>query len=467
MSKFYRALKLSVMAGFTWPLIMCHAGEAAMSNSNSAHALSTVQISPQVGVENHDSVNSNPQLEGAVNRDGSNPQAGLIQGQYGNFYGTTVNGGVYGKGTVFKVTPQSGNTFKETVVHSFGEGEDGANPKAGLIQVANGDLYGTTYNGGRYGKGTVFMIPHENHRKIVILHSFNGFTNSVFSNGDSADGAYPQAGLILGKDGNFYGTTYYGGASGYGTVFKMVDHGVEGTVTVLHSFGLDDGMYPEADLILTANGDLYGTTYESWDAYGTAFKLARQSDDSFKEETVLHPFYGDSPAQAYDDGSYPEASLIQGKDNNEFFGTTESGGNREECGCGVIFKISTSGFYEQIVLLSQKDGGHPQAGLIVGKDGDLYGTASAFGAYNKGTVFKIMHDDDGIPKDYHLYYKTIVLHSFFGGSDGDTPRAGLIQGTDGYFYGTTYYGGTLNRGTVFQIKPDGTEGVVYAFGSGR
>lgn len=173
-------------------------------------------------------------------KDGVYPFAGLVQDASGNFYGTTVSGGAKNKGTLFKVTPAG----TETVVHSFGEG-DGKQPYAGLIMDAQGNLYGTTDLGGAFGYGTVFKVTPAGTE--TLLYTFTGGT----------DGGSPFAGLLLDARGNLYGTTYRGGLYNEGTVFEVSASGTEG---VLYSFtGGADGASPQAGLVMDAQGNLYGT----------------------------------------------------------------------------------------------------------------------------------------------------------------------------------------------------------------
>src|SRR5208337_4440075 len=231
--------------------------------------------------------------------DGANPWAGLVPGADGKFYGTTVYGGAYGHGTVFEITREG----TLTTLHSF-DYTDGTIPCAPLIRATDGNFYGTTWAGGAngypYGYGTVFKISREG--TLTTLHSF-----------DDTDGAFPWAGLVLGADGNFYGTTVSGGAYDDGTVFKISR---EGTLTTLHSFDITDGAKPYAPLIQATDGKFYGTTYYGGtDNDGTVFRITREG-----RLTTLHSF--DGPP---DDGANPCAPLIQATDG-KFYGTTNKGG---------------------------------------------------------------------------------------------------------------------------------------------
>ena len=235
--------------------------------------------------------------------DGATPFAGLVQGTDGNFYGTTYGGGASGYGTVFQMTP-SGTL---TTLHSFSS-SDGANPFAGLVQGTDGNFYGTTFQGGASSYGTAFQMTPSG--TLTTLHSFS-----------SSDGASPTyAGLIQGSDGNFYGTTYQGGASNSGTIFQMTP---SGTLTTLHSFSTSDGAYPHAGLIQGTDGNFYGTTEGGGAGAGTVFRMTPSGT-----LTTLHSF-------TLSDGAYPSAGLIQGTDR-DFYGTTVSGG---PLGGGVVFKL--------------------------------------------------------------------------------------------------------------------------------
>src|SRR5262249_9400013 len=293
--------------------------------------------------------------------DGSSPEAALVQGSDGNFYGTTPLGGAHAKGTVFKINA-TGNL---TTLHSFsGSPGDDAIPIGGLVQGSDGNFYGTTASGGTFFQGTVFRITSSG--AITVLHSLNSFLS---------EGAVPVAGLVQGSDGNFYGTTAVGGQHFQGTIFKI-----------------------------DATGNL----------------------------TTLHSFSG-SP----NDGSNPIAGLVQGSDGN-LYGTTPSGRAHFQ---GIGCRISQGGTFAVLHSFSgyAAEGGVPFAALVQGNNGDFYGTTAVGGAHFKGTVFKI--NEAG---------SLTTLHSFDGSNgEGASPIAGLVQGSDGNFYSTTVLGGTHRRGTLF------------------
>ncbi|HEY3043433.1 MAG TPA: choice-of-anchor tandem repeat GloVer-containing protein, partial [Vicinamibacterales bacterium] len=359
-----------------------------------------------------------PFLNGAL------PYAGVIQGTDGSFYGTTLQGGASGAGTVFKL--DAAGTL--TTLHSFTGGSDGANPHAGLIRATDGSFYGTTtYGGGASGVGTVFKLDAAG--TLMTLHSFSS----------GSDGAYPYAGVIQATDRSFYGTTYTSDPTGVGTVFKL---DAAGTLTTLHRFSRgSDGSFPYAGVIQATDGSFYGTT--TWggasDA-GTVFKL-----DGAGTLTTLHSFTGDS------DGAYPYAGVIQATDGS-FYGTTTQGG---ASGVGTVFKLDPAGTLTTLHSFTNgSDSAYPYAGLIQATDGSFYGTTDGGGGASGGTVFKL--DPAGT---------LTTLHSFTGG-EGASPRAGVIQATDGSFYGTTPQGGASGVGTVFTLDGAGTLTTLHSFTGG-
>jgi uncharacterized repeat protein (TIGR03803 family) len=357
----------------------------------------------------------------------ANP-SGLIQGSDGNFYGTTSQCGPSGAGTVFKIT-FSGTL---TTLHSF-TGPDGVRPLAALVQGSDGNFYGATTFGGANGLGTVFKMTPSG--TLTTLHSFAG-----------SDGASPQFGRwIQASDGDFYGTTIQGGGNNVGTVFKITP---SGTLTTLHSFSGSEGSYPSAGLIRASDGNFYGTAaLGGARGLGTVFKM-----NASGTVTTLYSFTGS-------DGSYPQAELIEGSDGN-FYGTTPFGGTLNNVlNRGTVFKITPAGAFTSLHSFTGSDGANPQAGLIKGSDGNFYGTT--YGTTNLegstssvGTVFKI--DASG----------TLTTVHSFAGSDGARLSAGLIQASDGNFYGTTNQGGAEDDGTVFKMNSAGSVTTLYSFTGG-
>jgi len=318
---------------------------------------------------------------------------------------------------------------QETVLYTF-TGVDGGNPRASLVQDSAGNLYGTACYGGNSNAGTVFKVSASG--TVTVLYNFTG----------GVDGGGPGAGLVRDSAGNLYGTTTVGGSSNSGTVFKVDTTGEE---AVLYSFtGGADGGIPEASVIRDSAGNLYGTTYQggaSTGGAGTVFKV-----DTTGKETVLYSFTGGV------DGGFPEASLVRDSAGN-LYGTTTVGGGSNY---GTVFKVDTTG--EETVLYSfmgGADGGAPWASLVRDSAGNLYGTTYDDGASGYGTVFKV--DTTG---------EETVLYSFMGGADGEHPIAGLIRDSAGNLYGTTYWGGASNCGTVFKVDTTGKETVLYSFTGG-
>jgi uncharacterized repeat protein (TIGR03803 family) len=347
--------------------------------------------------------------------------ASLVQGTNGDLYGTTSDGGGANLGgTVFKITPSG----VLTSLYSFcpqTSCADGYLPYAPLIQGTNGNFYGTTYGGGANNLGTVFKITPSG--MLTTLHGFAGFPS---------DGQTPVAGLVQATNGNFYGTAAFGGGGSKGTVFKITP---SGTLTTLHSFGGPDGDSPYASVVQALNGNFYGTTFDGGTTNaGTVFKMTPGG-----RLTTLHSFDGT-------DGDFLQGPLIQWTDGN-FYGTTSGGGANQD---GTVFKITPSGtlttLYSFCAQTNCADGATPGAGLVQATDGNLYGTTYD-GGNGGGTVFQITPNG-----------ALTTLYSFCailpGCKDGAHPSAGLVQDTNGTFYGTTQSGGTSadGYGTVFSLS---------------
>ena len=363
--------------------------------------------------------------------DGVNPSTDLVADRQGNLYGATTEGGQYGWGTVFQLTPPSapGGVWTESVLYSFQAGDDGAGPYAGLIMDQAGNLYGTTLGGGPDLDGTVFQLTPSAGSvwTETVIHRFTGL-----------DGEYPVSRLIFDSAGNLYGTTVFGGQFSNGTIFQLTPVGGAWTETVLYSFtGRDDGLDPEAGLILDRRGALYGTTMA-----GTVFKLTPPGGGhatwSLK---VLYAFGGGS-----DRGALSAGALLA-THTAALYGTQQYGGS--QANAGTVFQLtSQAGVWIETAIHKFKggsDGAYPFGGVIADRAGNLYGTTNAGGAAGAGTVF-------GLSEAGGIWTETI-LHSFAGGSDGSGPGAGLIFGKGGALYGTTSGGGSFGKGTVFRVVP--------------
>jgi uncharacterized repeat protein (TIGR03803 family) len=331
---------------------------------------------------------------------------------------------------VFRVDPAG----RETVLHTFAGGTDGAGPSTLVLDRA-GNLYGIAGGGdlscgGGVGCGIVFELDATGRKKN--LHIF----------ADTPDGAGPNGALVLDGAGNLYGTTGGGGASGFGTVFKLDPTGVE---EVLYSFkGAPDGEYPRGGVVRDSAGNLYGTTYlggasSEFGGFGTVFKL-----DPTGVETVLYSFKG-SP-----DGAWPTAGLALDKAGN-LYGTTSSGGS--SLTLGTVFKVDPAG--EETVIYSFQscpDGANPNAGVVLDSAGNLYGATVYGGDVNCGNesgcgmVFKV----DPTRRE-------TILHTFktdYSENAPTFPYGGLILDPRGHLYGTTYYGGSKApwyAGTVYEL----------------
>jgi uncharacterized repeat protein (TIGR03803 family) len=351
-----------------------------------------------------------------TNNGGINPAAGLVQGSDGNFYGTAQSGGSGNWGTVFKMTPAG--VFTTLVSFNLA---NGATPQAAVVQGSDGNFYGTTNGeGGTGNEGTVFKMTPAG--VLTTLVSFNG-----------PNGALPSTAVVQGSDGNFYGTTDNGGGSGGnggggdGIVFKVTP---TGSFNILVSFTGTNGFSPQGALVQGSDGNFYGTTYIGGSAgEGNVFKMTPTGT-----LTTLFNFINDT------NGELPSAALVQGSDGN-FYGTTEGDYFGASGKYGTVFKITPAGVLTTLVSFTGSNGANPLGSLVQAVDGNFYGTTS--GGYqngvNDGTVFKMT--PAGV-------LTTLVS---FDGANGNGPAAGLVQGSDGNFYGTTESGGASNDGVVFQL----------------
>jgi uncharacterized repeat protein (TIGR03803 family) len=345
--------------------------------------------------------------------DSANPYARLVQGSDGYFYGTTGLGGTNHAGAVFKITANGALTS----LYSFTGGTDGQIPQGTLVQGSDGYFYGTTEYGGTNGQGTVFKM------------NTNGMLTKLYSFGTiPLDPSWPVAGLAQGSDGNFYGTTLFGGTNNLGTVFKISTNGV---LASLYSFtGGSDGANPRTTVVQGSDGFFYGTTggHGAFLEPSSVFKIS--TNGALTTLYTFSPPWFENPS-----------ALVQGGDGS-FYGTTESGGTY---GYGAMFKVSTNVALTNLYSF-KSPANASQDGLGQGSDGSFYGTTQNGGNTN-------LNNGNGYGMVFSVTTNGTLtsLYSFVGTNDGANPQAGLVQGNDGNFYGTTQHGGTNNLGTVFRL----------------
>lgn len=370
---------------------------------------------------------------------------GLVFDDKGNLYGTTVGSGVDNLyGSVFKLTPPAKGKTAWTItnIYTF-KGPEGARPYARLILDAAGNLYGTTRDGGPSGDGTVFRltppVAGNGAWTLKTLHNFTG----------DKDGRYPLSALVFGQDGDLYGTTGYGGAKNAGTAFKLKKPAVPTgpwVYTLLHSFSGTDGAAIAAGLVFDSAGNLYGTANAGGlHKLGVVFKLQHPgAGKTAWGELTLHHF-----AQCTCDGANPLAALIIDSAGN-LYGTTDGGGANS---AGAIFKLepptkSKPGWtYGLIYSLAFANGIYPDGSLTLDAAGNLYGTTSEGGSAKDGTVFRLNHPAAG-----KTAWTETTLH-VFGGADGAGSSSNVIFDKAGSLYGTTSAGGSADAGTVFRLTP--------------
>ena len=362
--------------------------------------------------------------------DGSAPEAGLVQGSDGNFYGAAGNGGTGfdGDGTAFKVS--SSGTL--TVLHNFctlSGCSDGAGPESTPIQATDGNFYGTTIYAGSGQGGVVYKVSP-------------GGTFSVLFSSDTTHGKLLN-GVIQGSDGNFYVTADQGGANGVGTVFKVTSGG---SATVLYNFcsqsDCTDGSSPNAGLIEGSDGNFYGTTLNGGvNNQGTVFKIT-----SSGTLTVLHSFDANN-------GGEPTASLVQGADGN-FYGTTYNGGAN---GDGVIFGMTPSGSYTLLHSFAGSDGSHPRGGMVQAPDGSFYGTTYTGGSANMGTIFHLtiplVPTTTTLTTSPNPSYQgeSVTMTATVTAQNGSTPAGTVVFKSDGTSVGSA----TLNDSGVAVLNYSG------------
>ncbi len=396
---------------------------------------------------------------------GTGSSGGMVLASDGNFYGTTFAGGLFypgaptwqGFGTIFKLMPDGTFTpfyFFNTLTNSASGNLDGYWPIGNLINGADGNLYGTTTEGGYWGiqgtaAGTVFQITMNG--TLTVLHPFganSGYDNDSNHYGwTNYDGLNPEGGVVQGTDGNFYGTTAYGGAYGNGTVFQLTPGGI---LTVLHAFSGNyyagtngDGAQPSGELVEGGDGNFYGMTAYggSYDA-GTVYRVA--PDGTFTNLVMFDVRNGAINNSVC-------GALCKGSDGS-IYGTTSGGGPYGNGGDGTIFKITTNGTFRTLYEFgtASSDGAWPRAGLIQGSDGNFYGTTENAVNVGYGTVFQIT-TNGVLTTLYTFSAPTPGVGSFGGNADGCYPESSLTQGSNGDLYGMANYGGAYGYGTLFRV----------------
>ncbi|HEX4121771.1 MAG TPA: choice-of-anchor tandem repeat GloVer-containing protein, partial [Verrucomicrobiae bacterium] len=303
--------------------------------------------------------------------------------------------------------------------------------QAPVIQSTNGYFYGTTYSGGAYGWGTLFRV------------SASGSNLQTYSFTGNTDGAVPMCGLLIGTNGLFYGATSAGGSAGYGTIFSL-DANLN--LTTLYSFtnGID-GANPYGPLMQANDGNFYGTAYVGGsDSFGTVYRITPPGQ--------FTPLYSFSNGV---DGGRPYCGLVQASDGNLYGSTSDSSSD-----FGGLFRISTSGMFSNLLTFANgTDGAVPYGTLVAGPGGALYGTTLGFvppgGTPHYGDIFRLT--TAGV---------LTTVYSFTNGLDGSAPWSGLTADANGNLYGTASSGGDANAGTVFELTARGQFQVVYSFNSG-
>jgi uncharacterized repeat protein (TIGR03803 family) len=354
-------------------------------------------------------------------------------------------GGVAALTLVLLATVTGAIAQTEKVLHTFGSAGDGASPMGNLIFDTAGNLYGTTFAGGAYGYGTVFELSPSAHGwSEKILHSFNYF--------GGPDGSEPCGGLIFDAAGNLYGTTSLGGLTSYGTVFQLSHTGKSWTEKILHNFNDIDGSGPCSNLAFDAAGNLYGTTVAGGPSFGIVFELTPTETGEWKE-AILSGLGGQN-------GSQPMAGVTFDSAGN-FYGTAQLGGNCGiPAGCGVVFEMTPAshGKWKETVIHSfdifnqSGDGWNPTAGVIIDAAGNVFGTTNAGGPLNAcdgqgcGAVYELTPAGGGA-------WTESILHNFGNGNQGSDLIGGLVFDAAGNIFGTTAGGGAFRCGTVFELSP--------------
>ncbi len=380
--------------------------------------------------------------------DGGAPFAGVTIDASGNLYGATSEGGK-GGGGIFKMTHKSSWIF--TPLYVFGSsGNDGGVPYSGVIRDTSGVLYGTTFEGGSFGVGTIFKLQPSPTRPVSVLAPWKESILYSFQYGGS-DGFYPEGSLVFDRAGNLYGTTNAGGANNHGVVFELTPSNGGWTENILYNFMAGgDGSGPRAGVVFDSAGNLYGTT-ELGGAYscGTVYELTPAG--SGWTESVLYSFMGNG------DGCRPWAGVILDQAGNLYGATPMT--DTDPKSNGVVFELSPSAGQLNYSLLytftsgyirecSEEYGTGPTGSLTMDSSGALYGTTQGNGFYEAGNVFKLTPSHGG--------WTYTSLHDFnnnYPAADGVGVCGGPALDASGNLFGTVFSGAGYGFGDVWEITP--------------
>lgn len=383
-------------------------GNYSVTVSNSAGVATAIVVLPVI---------SDPALSPGVTltnlytftgeNDGGGP-VGLTPDGLGNLYGVQQYGGTNGDGGIYEFTP---STLSFTVLYSFTNGVDGANPVTPMVLGDDGNFYGTTAYGGAYSSGTIFSF------------SPSGTFTPLYTFTEQSDGGFPYGTLAEGPNQLYYGTTYYGGLSGsYGVIFTIDS---SGDYNVVHDFDFQHGGSPNGGLVPATDGNFYGTTdYGGTNNDGTVFRFSPNgmfsSLFSFRNAT----------------GTSPSDNLVQGIDG-KLYGRTYYGG---AFGFGTVYSITTNGAFQLLFSFDGTDGSYPYPALLAGNDGNVYGLAEYGGTNGQnGLIYEVTPGG------------SFDIAARFDGITGMNPYAPMVRGDDGNFYGTTFEGG-YGYGVIFQLS---------------
>jgi uncharacterized repeat protein (TIGR03803 family) len=374
----------------------------------------------------------------AGGNDGEYTDTELVMDKAGNLYGTSVQGGLFGGGTVFELS-HSAQGWTHTVLYNFTGGADGGEPYKGVTLDSSGNLYGTAVTGGagscEGGCGVVYKLTGTGGVwSQSVVHTFTG----------GNDGSGPGSPVAVDKQGNLYGTTPTGGAKGFGVVYE-IKPGSAGTwnLSVIHAFtGGTDGLGGSASrLLLDASGNLYGVnTVGGAKGFGNVFELFRHAG-----QWALKTLYS---FQDQPDGASPYGGVIFDQAGH-LYGTTYYAGAND---VGTVYELTNNnGAWSESVIYNFKggsDGDSPMSTLVADAQGNLYGTTSDGGAAKCGcgTIFRLTSAASGT-------WTETVVYRFPGSPGPGFAYNGLVFDGKGSFFGATVHGGTANDGAIYQFTP--------------